>query len=136
MYRGGDMKRLIAVLIALAATPLLAAHSDVTGKWTTSKGSEVSVQMQLTSSGGMLTGNVRLGSGQPVDIFDGTIVGDKIRFKAMVPDGDAQYAMMFSGRRSGDRIDFKCDVDITVPGEKTEFGPACVAKISVRRVAH
>jgi len=31
------MKRLIAVLIVLAATPLLAADSDVTGKWTTSK---------------------------------------------------------------------------------------------------
>jgi hypothetical protein len=129
------MKRLIATLIVLAAIPLLAADSDVTGKWTTSKGSEVSVQMQLVSSGSLLEGNVRLGTGQPVGIFDGKIVGNKITFKAMVPDGDAQYAMMFSGRRSGRRIDFKCDVDITVPGEKTEFGPACVAKISVKRAA-
>jgi hypothetical protein len=129
------VKRLIAVLIVLAATPLLAADSDVTGKWTTSKGSEVSVQLQLTSSGSMLKGNVRIGTGQPVDIFDGKVDGDKITFKAMVPDGDAQYAMMFSGRHSGRRIDFKCDVDITVPGEKTEFGPACVARISVKRAA-
>ena len=28
------------------------------------------------------------------------------------------------------------DVEVNVPGEKVEFGPACVARLSVRRPAH
>jgi hypothetical protein len=127
------MKKLVSVLMALMVTPLLAAGSDVAGKWTSGKRSTVPVELQLLSSGTTLSGTVRLGSGPAVDIVDGKVVGHRITFKAIVPDGDGEYPMMFSGRLSGSRIDFKCDVEVNVPGEKVEFGQACVSRISVRR---
>ena len=43
------------------------------------------------------------------------------------------YWLDGTGRRVGNRIDFKCDVEVNVPGEKVAFGLACVARISVRR---
>jgi hypothetical protein len=131
------MKLAAGLLIALTMTPLLAAGSALTGKWTTWKKTDFPVEMRLESSGTTLTGTVRLGSGPAVDILEGKIVGDKITFKAMVPDGESpdRYPMMFAGRQSGHHIDFKCDVEVNVPGEKLEFGPACVARLSVRRVA-
>jgi hypothetical protein len=129
------MKKLVSVLMALIVTPLLAAGSDVAGKWTSGKQSTVPVELQLLSSGTTLSGTVRLGSGPAVDIRDGKVVGNRITFKAIVPDGDGEYPMMFSGRLSGSRIDFRCDVEVNIPGEKVEFGAACVSRISVRRTA-
>jgi hypothetical protein len=131
-----NMKRLVGILIALAVTPLLAAGSDVNGKWSTWKEKDFPVELRLAASGSTLAGTVRLGTGQAVDIFEGKIVGELITFKAIVPDGDGEYTMLFTGRHAGNRIDFKCDVDVNVPGEKLEFGPACVARLSVRRAAH
>ena len=130
------MKKIVSILVVLMVTPLVAAGSGVTGKWTSSKGAPVPVELELVSSGTGLTGTVRLGTGPAIDIFDGKMEGNRIIFKAVVPDGDGEYQMRFSGRHSGNRIDFKCDVDVNVPGEKTEFGPACVSRISVRRAAH
>jgi len=135
------MKTFISILIALITTsvmsftPLAAAGSDITGKWTTGKG-PVPVELTLESSGTRLIGTVRLGGGPAVEIRDGKIDGNTIVFIATVPDGDGEYPMRFSGRRSGRRIDFKCDVDVNVPGEKLEFGPACLARISVKRASH
>jgi hypothetical protein len=129
------MKKLVSVVLALMVTPLLAAGSDVAGKWTSGKHSIVPVELQLLSSGSTLSGTVRLGRGPAVDILDGKVVGNRITFKAIVPDGDGEYPMMFSGLLSGNRIDFRCDVEVNVPGEKVEFGQACVSRISVRRAA-
>jgi hypothetical protein len=129
------MKKLLSILVVLMVTPLVAAGSDVTGKWTSTKGAAVPVELELDSSGGGLIGTVRVGSGPAIAIFDGQMQGSRIIFKAVVPDGDGEFQMRFSGRRSGSRIDFKCDVDVNVPGEKTEFGPACVSRISVRRAS-
>ena len=50
------MKKLVSVLMALMVTPLLAAGSDVAGKWTSGKQSTVPVELQLVSSGTTLTG--------------------------------------------------------------------------------
>ena len=130
-----NVKKLVGILIALAVTPLLAAGSDVNGKWTSWKQKDFPLELQLAASGSALTGTVRLGTGRAVGIFDGKVVGEQVTFKAVVPNGDGEYPMLFTGRRAGNRIDFKCDVEVNVPGEKVEFGPACVARISVRRAA-
>ena len=130
------MKKLVGILMTLAVTPLLAAGSDVNGKWSTWKQKDFPVELQLAASGSTLAGTVRLGTGQAVEIVEGKIVGERITFKAIVPDGDGEYTMLFTGRRAANRIDFKCDVDVNVPGDKLEFGPACVARLSVRRAAH
>src|ERR1700693_2346634 len=78
---GGDMKKLVSVLMALMVTPLVAAGSDVAGQWTSGKHSTVPVELQLLSSGATLTGTVRLGSGPAVDILDGKVVRHRITFK-------------------------------------------------------
>jgi hypothetical protein len=44
------MKKLVSVLMALMVTPLLAAGSDVAGKWTNGKRSTVPVEPQLVGS--------------------------------------------------------------------------------------
>jgi hypothetical protein len=87
------MKKLVSVLMALMVTPLLAARSDVAGRWSSGKHSTVPVELQLLSSGATLTGTVCLGSGPAVDILDGKVVGHRITFKAIVPDGDGEYPM-------------------------------------------
>jgi hypothetical protein len=129
------MKKVVSILMVLMVTPLLGAGPDVAGKWTSTKQSTVPVELQLVSSGITLIGTVRLGSGPAVDILDGKVERNRITFKAVVPDGDGEYPMMFSGLLSGNRIDFRCDVEVNVPGKKVEFGPACVSRISVRRAA-
>jgi hypothetical protein len=53
---------------------------------------------------------------------------------SMIPDGDDHCAMRFPGRRSRNRIAFKCEVETNPPGEKTELGPACFQSIAVTRV--
>ena len=126
------MKNLVVVLVALMGASLLAEGSDITGKWTTWKKGDPSVVLQFQSSGTALMGTVRIGS-LSLEILDGKVVGNQLTFKAMVPEGDDHYPMKFSGRRSGGRIDFKCDVEVNVPGENVEFGPACLARIAVRR---
>ena len=127
------MKKLVIVLVALMAASLLAEGADITGKWTTWKKGDPPVELQLQSSGTALTGTVRLGTLSPLAILDGKVAGSRLTFKALVPDGEDRYPMMFSGRRSGGRIDFKCDVEVNVPGDNVEFGPACLARIAVRR---
>ena len=127
------MKKLIIVFVSLMTASLLADGADLTGKWTTWKNGDPPVVLQLQSSGSALTGTVRIGSLSALEILDGKVVGNQLTFKAMIPDGDDRYPMMFSGRRSGRRIDFKCNVEVNVPGENVEFGPACLARIAVRR---
>ena len=127
------MKKLIIVLVALMAASLLAEGADITGKWTTWKKGDPPVVLQFQTSGTALTGTVRIGSLSALEILDGKVVGNQLSFKTMIPEGDDHYPMKFSGRRSGGRIDFKCDVEVNVPGENVEFGPACLARIAVRR---
>jgi len=126
------MKKLIIVLVALMGASLLAEGSDITGKWTTWKKGDPPVVLQFQSSGTALMGTVRIGS-LSLEILDSKVVGNQLTFKAMIPEGDDHYPMKFSGRRSGGRIDFKCDVEVNVPGENVEFGPACLARIAVKR---
>ena len=142
------MKKLIIILVALvaasaasaasavSAASVLADGSDITGKWTTWKKGDPPVELQLRSSGTALTGTVRLGALSALEILDGKVVGNRLTFKAMIPEGDDLYPMMFSGRRSRGRIDFRCNVEVNVPGENVEFGPACLARIAVRRATH
>jgi hypothetical protein len=126
-------KLIIIVLVALMSASLLAEGSAISGKWATWKKGDPPVVLQFQSSGTALTGTVRIAGLSALEILDGKVVGNRLTFKAMVPSGDDRYPMMFSGRRSGGKIDFKCDVEVNVPGENVEFGPACLAHLTVRR---
>jgi len=129
------MKSLLLVVTVLCGSVLLSAApsiSGISGKWATK--SPVPVQMELNASGATLTGTVRLSDEQSFTILDGRVEGDRVTFKVMLTEGDDHYPLMFSGRRSGKRIAFKCEVETNPPGWKTELGPACLQSITVTRV--
>ena len=126
------MKSFVLVLTVLCGSVLLSAAPSISGKWATK--SPVPVQIELNSSGTTLTGTVRLADEQTFAIVDGRVEGNRVTFKVMLTEGDDHYPLMFTGRRSGDRIAFKCEVETNPPGWKTEIGPACLQSITVTRV--
>ena len=126
------MKSLLLVVTVLCGSVLLSAVPSISGKWATK--SPVPVQMELNATGATLTGTVRLSDEQSFAILDGRIEGDRVTFKVILTEGDDHYPLMFSGRRSGNRIAFKCEVETNPPGWKTELGPACLQSITVTRV--
>jgi hypothetical protein len=129
-----EMKSFGLVIAVLCGSVLLSAEASISGNWATAKKSPVPVRMELKASGASLTGTVRVSDSPAFTILDGRIDGDRVSFKAMITEGDDQYPLMFSGRRSGNRINFKCEVETNPPGEKTELGPACLQSITVARV--
>jgi hypothetical protein len=125
------MKAFLLALTMLCASVLLSAAPSISGKWGTK--SPVPVTMEFSASGATLTGTVRLAEEQGFSILDGRIDGDRVTFKVMLTEGDDHYPLMFTGRRSGNRIAFKCEVETNPPGWKTELGPACLQSITVKR---
>jgi hypothetical protein len=126
------MKSFLVVLTVLCGSVLLSAAPSISGKWATK--SPVPVRMELNSTGPTLTGTVRLSDEQAFDILDGRVEGNRVTFKVMLTEGNDHYPLMFTGRRSGNRIAFKCEVETNPPGWKTELGPACLQSITVTRV--
>jgi hypothetical protein len=126
------MKSLALVVTLLCGSVLVSAAPSLSGKWAAK--SPVPVQMELSANGATLTGTVRLSADQAFDIVDGRVEGDRVTFKVVVTEGSDHYPLMFSGRRSGNRIAFKCEVETNPPGWKTELGPACIQSLTVTRV--
>jgi hypothetical protein len=129
------MKHLIALVVACLVAPVLAAETGIAGTWATAKKTQPSMVMEFRSTGTTLTGTIRPSEGTEVvvPILDGTIVGDRVTFKITVQDSDGPYTMMFSGRRKGNTITFKCDVEVNPPGDTVALGPACIQSVKVRR---
>jgi hypothetical protein len=126
------MKSFLVALTVLCGSVLLSAAPSISGRWATK--SPVPVQMELNSSGATLTGTVRLSDEQAFAILDGRVEGNRVTFKVVLTEGNDHYPLMFTGRRSGNRIAFKCEVETNPPGWKTELGPACLQSITVTRV--
>lgn len=130
--RESNMKSLLLVGTVLCASILLSAAPSLSGKWASKK--PVHVQMEFNASGATLTGTVRVADELSLPIVDGRVDGDRVTFKAIITEGDDHYPMMFSGRRTGNRIAFKCEVETNPPDRKTELGPACIQSITVTRL--
>jgi hypothetical protein len=126
------MKQFLLAMTVLCGSVLLSAAPSISGKWATK--SPVQVQIELNASGAALTGTVRVADEQALPILDGRVEGDRVTFKVMLTEGNDHYPLMFTGRRSGNRIAFKCEVETNPPGWKTELGPACLQSITVTRV--
>src|SRR5215467_5342699 len=103
------MKSLLLAMTVLCGSALLSAEPSISGRWATK--TPVPVRMEFNSSGAALTGTVRLSDEQTFAILDGRVDGDRVTFKVMLTEGDDHYPLMFSGRRSGNRIAFKCEVE-------------------------
>jgi hypothetical protein len=84
-----------------AATP--AAATDVTGAWTgTTQGpnGDMTLTFHLKQDGAKLTGNVETGMGDPVDIQNGKIDGNKVYWETSFNGMTIQH----DGTVSGDEI--------------------------------
>jgi hypothetical protein len=129
------MRKLLMIVFTCLASSLLAnADAGVTGTWSTPKKVQPRMVMEFKATGTTLTGTIRPdGAPEPLEILDGKVVGDHVTFKANISEADGHYVMMFSGRRAGNRITFKCDVEVNPPGEKVALGPACAPKVTVTR---
>jgi hypothetical protein len=78
------VKTLFAAAIICLATSVGFAQSPA-GKWTgemQGRGGAQPVTLDLTVKGTTLTGTITLGQGQPVEITEGKVEGNKITFKA------------------------------------------------------
>src|SRR5215471_20241867 len=99
------MRSLALGLAVLSGSILLVAAPSISGKWAAK--SPVAVQMELNSSGATLTGVVRLSEEQAFTIVDGRVEGDRVTFRVILTEGEDHYPLLFTGRRSGNRIAFK-----------------------------
>ena len=84
------MKRILyfSVLITMVFCAVVAFAVDLTGSWSgTSKGpngEDFTLDLKLKQEGGTLTGTVTGPEGNPIDITDGKVDGDKMSFNVSV----------------------------------------------------
>lgn len=79
------MKVLVRVLMTLALVAGFAMAADVTGKWTGAMGGPdggggMTITFNFKQDGGALTGTVEGPGGEPLQIQNGKVDGDKISF--------------------------------------------------------
>ena len=107
-----QMKRsvpaLAAILIALLWTGAALA-ADATGKWTGQmKGPDGSGDFEISftfkQDGAKLTGSVQGPQGDPIEIIDGKVDGDKISFAITIFDFAGGTKITHDGTISGDEI--------------------------------
>lgn len=99
------MKRFVGSLVMLALGCLPAyAQTDISGTWRADNVGAGAWTVGLRNDQGRLTGRVSSCTSLPVDIQEGTIDGDSIRFKCSSLDGDRTVSL--TGKISGDQITF------------------------------
>jgi opacity protein-like surface antigen len=98
----------IAVLSALATAAAWAA--DVTGKWTGQvsgpDGGGINLMVTFQQTGTKLTGTIE-GAGEPLQVQDGKVEGDKITFKVSFNGMNISH----DGTVKGDEITFAIKMD-------------------------
>jgi len=111
------MKRSIpalgAILIALVWTGAAWA-SDVNGKWTGQMagpdGNGFEISFTFKQDGVKLTGTVQGPQGDPIEIVDGKVDGDKISFVVKI-DANGGMTITHAGTISGDEIKLNSKVE-------------------------
>jgi hypothetical protein len=103
---GQKLLVMTALLVALAIT---AVAADVTGKWNAQvpgRNGTRATTFDLKADGDKLSGTMSV-EGAPSPIADGKISGDTITFTATADRGGNTIKYNFSGKISGDEIQFK-----------------------------
>jgi hypothetical protein len=126
------MKRLITALAAISLALLwtgAACAADVTGKWTgqmAGPGGSGGFDLSFTfkQDGAKLTGTVQGPQGDPVEIADGKVDGDKISFVVKI-DANGGMKITHDGTISGDEIKLN---------SKVEGGDFPASSVTLKRV--
>lgn len=107
------MRRMIwaATLVALVSVAAWAA--DVTGKWTGQmagpNGDGFSLTFNFKQDGTKLTGTVQGPQGDPIEITDGKVEGDKLSFVVTIEANNMK--IMHDGTINGDEIKLNSKTD-------------------------
>ena len=100
----------LAVILALAAAPLLAA--DVSGKWAAAFDTQVGPQkytFDLKAEGEKLTGKAtfeRMGQTGEADLLEGKVTGDEVSFVETFDAMGTAVRIEYKGKMKGDEIAF------------------------------
>jgi hypothetical protein len=136
------MKTPFLVVFALSAiaTTALDGQVDFTGKWQIDLPSAAGERwtFDLSVSGQTVTGTVTQGFPEfdtaSVAIYDGTIAGNEITFKAKSPNG--QRIVSFNGMAHGNEIAFTRTIEVPpglYPGGLGIFGVGGPSKFTAKR---
>ena len=109
------MKHLICTFVILAVGNLPAyAQPNVTGTWRADDVGGGTWSADLRVDKGRLTGRVSSCTSLPVEIYEGAVDGDSLRFKCKSLDGDRIVSL--AGRISGDQITFTWQKEVRAGG--------------------
>jgi hypothetical protein len=101
-----------AAVAALLASAFVAHAADVTGKWTAEFDTQVGPQkyvFDLKADAGKVTGKAafeRMGQKGEAELKDGKLTGDDISFVEMLDFQGQAIAITYTGKVSGDEIEF------------------------------
>src|ERR1017187_1566569 len=99
---------IIKCAIVFALTAGLALAVDVTGKWSGEMsgpdGGGMSITFTFKQDGTKLTGTADGPGGQPLQIKDGKVEGDKISFAISFEGGDGEMKIVHEGSVNGDEM--------------------------------
>jgi hypothetical protein len=102
-----------AILFALTTGLVLAA--DVTGKWSGEMsgpgGGGMAITFTFKQDGTKLTGTADGPGGQPLQIKDGKVEGDKISFAISFEGGDGEMKIVHEGSVNGDEMTLNIKMD-------------------------
>ncbi|HUP04625.1 MAG TPA: hypothetical protein VMU19_11590 [Bryobacteraceae bacterium] len=119
-----------AVLLALLAAPAFAA--DVTGKWTGEVGDGgFTITVNFHQDGTKLTGTIDGPGGEPMQIKDGKIDGNKISFSVTFDMGGGDMKMVHEGTVNGDEMTLNMKMEGGPDGGPGGGGPG---PIKLKRV--
>jgi hypothetical protein len=101
------MRCLTFLAMAMALLSFAAWAADVSGKWTgqmaSPNGEGFTITFNFKQDGSKLTGNVQGPQGDPIDISQGKVEGDKISFVVTI-DVNGGMKIMHDGTINGDEI--------------------------------
>ncbi len=112
------MKTLLAAICACSFAVSLAA-ADVNGKWEAiveTRRGEQQITFEFQADGEELTGSVSNQFFGDLPIQDGRIEGDQISFKQLVTRRDREITIVYSGKISGNEIEFTRGIEGGGPG--------------------
>ena len=101
-------------LFAFVGMMLPAHAADLSGAWKGAfdfNGQSIPVSINLKADGVTLTGSIEGLPTTPTDIHDGKIAGDTVTFWANTDYEGQTYKLVFTGKTSGDQIDFTFGTD-------------------------
>lgn len=94
---------------------MIPAHAaDLTGAWKGAfdfNGQSIPVTFNLKADGAAVTGSIEGLPTTPTDIHEGKIAGDTVTFWANTDYQGQTYKLVFTGKISGDQIDFNFGTD-------------------------